>query len=229
MKKTFELILSTVLTICAVAVAGSVVHREFFQKESSARSGMVQEPELVGDWEQLVADGVELGDADGDVRIIEFSDLECPFCAKFHERALWPVVQEAGGGIGVTFVHYPLRIHRFAEAAAHAAECAGEQDRFKEYVDEVFSSQGALGLLSWWDYAQRASVPDSASFANCLGSTPNGRIAAGMAWAEKLGIQSTPTVMVNGWRLPKPPTSEELLRIIDAIRTSGTPFPEEMR
>ena len=66
-------------------------------------------------------------------------------------------------------MHYPLPTHRFAEPAALAAECAGEQGRFAEFVGAVYAGQDSLGLKPWWEYARIATVQDSLlRYVNCL-------------------------------------------------------------
>jgi protein-disulfide isomerase len=63
-------------------------------------------------------------------------------------------------------------------------------------------------------------------FQTCLGSGDvEGRIQAGRSLADQLGITATPTVFLNGWRYPVPPTEVELSRAISAILNGAPPFP----
>lgn len=160
------------------------------------------------------------GEKDGEVRLVKFTDLECPFCAAFHEGPLREVLDVHNEPISVTFVHLPLTgLHRFALPAAHAAECAHEQGRFREFLDVIYASQDSLGLRTWGAFAEDARVPDLARFELCVEGDPPVRIAAGREWAEALGITGTPTLLINGWRLPTPPrTPGELLHAIERAR-----------
>jgi protein-disulfide isomerase len=134
------------------------------------------------------------------------------------------VLARHGDAIAFTFIHYPLRMHRFAHRAAVAAECADGQGRFEQYINAVYEKQDSLGLKSWWSYAQAASVPDSVAFESCINGPPSGRIAAGLEWADRLSLTGTPTVIVNGWRLPRAPSANELDDIVRAVQAGRDPF-----
>lgn len=84
------------------------------------------------------------GDADAAISIIEYSDFECPFCARFHPTML-QVMDEYTDSVRWVLRHFPLSFHPEALPAANAAECASEQGKFWEYADELFSNQSSLG------------------------------------------------------------------------------------
>lgn len=84
-----------------------------------------------------------LGNPDADVKLIEFSDLECPFCKRVHPT-LKQVVEQYGkeGKVAWVYRHFPLdSIHPKADKEAEASECAAElggNDAFWRYVDKVY-------------------------------------------------------------------------------------------
>lgn len=81
------------------------------------------------------------GDPNAPVKIVEYSDMECPFCKRFHPT-MQRVVEEYDGKVAWVYRHFPLdAIHSKARSEARAAECAGElggPDAFWRYVDRFF-------------------------------------------------------------------------------------------
>ena len=81
-----------------------------------------------------------LGDENAPVTIVEFSDLECPFCEQFFTGA-YPQIKKDyidTGKVKMYFRHYPLPFHPMAKPAAVAVECANDQGKFWEMHDRVF-------------------------------------------------------------------------------------------
>lgn len=157
------------------------------------------------------------------VQLVEFGDFECPYCATFHER-LKAVRSRYPTNVALSYVHYPLPMHRFAEPAARVVECAGEQGLFERMHDLLFEQQDQLGQKSWDEYAAEAGVPDRAAFTSCTESSdPVPRITQGRRLGEQLDIQGTPTLIINGWKLTHPPTGEELDRMVRAVLAGRSP------
>ena len=120
---------------------------------------------------------------------------------------------------------YPLSKHRFARPAAQALECAAEQGRFEEFLDIVFTKQDSLGLKSWTSFAADARVANMTQYQKCSkAGAQMPRIEQGFSLARKLGVSGTPTLFVNGWSFPKPPTKVELVAAISAILAGRKPF-----
>ena len=81
--------------------------------------------------------------------MLEFSDFECPYCGKFSTEVL-PTLQKQyieTGRLLFAFRNLPLKIHPHAEAAAFAASCAGEQQKFWPFHDLLFANPKALEEL----------------------------------------------------------------------------------
>ncbi len=141
----------------------------------------------------------ELGRADAPLTMIEFSDLQCPFCARF---ALQTFPELRRNYIDTGKIHYaahdlPLTYHPFAVPAAVAARCAGEQGKFWEYRHELFVQQSRLGAAPYAEIAQAQGL-DVTRFESCR---TDGRAEAAVRAAAQLarsqGITSTPTFMVG--------------------------------
>jgi protein-disulfide isomerase len=154
-----------------------------------------------------VARAVSIGD--GQVKVTVFTDMECPFCAQFHSK-IDSLQQRLPRPVTINYIHFPLSIHKFANQAAAAAECAAGQDGFRSYLDVVFASQDSIGLLTWSTFAQRAGIKDMERFEDCMSSPPSKLIKYGIQAGERLGVTGTPTVFINDFRFSRPPTVEQL-------------------
>jgi protein-disulfide isomerase len=221
-KRKLERLVTAVLVVCAVATTGVVVHREFFPP-APLSAPADQKPVLVKDWRNALGKGVRLGAAAAPVQLIEFADFECPYCAMFHKdmetlRARYPTQ------VALTYFHFPLPMHRFAEPAARVVECAGDQGRFEPMYDLLFDQQDKFGLKPWSEFATEAGVPDTAAFEACIKrAEPIPRVSEGKALGSQLDIQGTPTVVINGWKLGRPPTLDELDHMVKAILAGNSP------
>ena len=87
-----------------------------------------------------------LGNKKAKITLVEYSDFECPFCARVLPT-LKQLLANYGDQIRLVFRHFPLGIHPYATKAAQAAQCAAEQGKFWEYHDKLFTEQSALSGL----------------------------------------------------------------------------------
>ena len=215
---------SLLISSCVVVLTATVVMQVFvLDDESSDSTGR---PYVVDEWDELVRQAIRLNNADGRVRILEFADLECPFCREFHINALTPVLEEYGTSVSAHYLHFPLPMHQHARGAAEAAECAAQQGAFGQYVAAVFHDQQLLGVRSWTAYAEDAGIADTSAFQGCLKTiaTSSPRIDLGLRLGNALSIPGTPTVLIDGWLLPQTPAPDELRRIVEALLAGDDPF-----
>jgi protein-disulfide isomerase len=224
MNKRLESGLSFVLTLAAVVMAAGIVKREFFSETAVAATAAATSASFVDNWRDALPVGVSLADSKAPIKIVEFSDLECPSCRSFH-HVLGEVLKERRGTVDAVFVHFPLSQHRFARPAARAAECAAVDGSFARFVGAIYDKQDSLGLRSWGAFARDAGIQDTARIAKCASASGKvARIDDGLAFGNKIGALFTPTVMINGWRLGTVPSKEELNRIIEALVQGKKPF-----
>jgi protein-disulfide isomerase len=120
-----------------------------------------------------------IGNPNAPITIIEFSDFQCPFCARFHVQTLPLLLEEyiEQGKVKLVFRDFPIQsIHPNALPAAVAAECANEQGQFKAMHDMLFDNQNqwskqetdiALSIFS--QYATEIQL-DQNTFDSCLTS-----------------------------------------------------------
>jgi|SRR5579862_8119929 len=223
MREHLQSLLSAILALTAAAIGVVLVHREFY---SAVRPNTVELglPRYLPGWRELVATGRVVGDSGAAVKIVEFSDLECPVCRSF-DRSLREVRKRHPKEVALVFVHFPLPGHRFARPAAQAAECANRAGRFAEFVETVYDKQDSLGLKPWTSYAQGAGIADTLTFAHCVAeSAAMPQIEAGIALGKKIGVHGTPTVVVNGWRFGSPPAEADLQRTVASLLAGERPF-----
>lgn len=222
----WERLATVLLLACALTTTALVVRREFSAQQASASASAAAvhtAPVFRKDWHELPASGVRMGPADAAVQILEFADFECPFCRKMGST-LSRLRQRFPTDIAVVFVHLPLPQHRFAESASTAAECAGRQGRFESMHDILFESQQDFGTRTWSKMAEQAGVASSAQFEECMNNpAPVERIIEGKRLADRLSINGTPTLVVNGWQFAVPPSDEDLERMVRLILAGKSP------
>ena len=139
------------------------------------------------------------GSEDAEITVIEFSDVQCSYCAKFHET-MKQIVADYGGKVNWVYRHFPLEsIHPQARPAASAAECAGEQGKFWEFLDEAVANQGSLGDDYYLQLAGTFNL-DLGDFKTCVASGKyNTLITQQSAQAAAAGGGGTPhSVIVAG-------------------------------
>ena len=137
------------------------------------------------------------GDRSAGVTIVEFSDYQCPFCSRVNPT-LAKVLETYGNKVRIVFKDFPLPNHPQAPKAAEAAHCAAEQGKYWEMHDAMFGNQRALGVPALKQSAAGLGL-DAAKFDRCLDSGQYAsKVAAGAAQGDKLGVNSTPTLYING-------------------------------
>ena len=137
------------------------------------------------------------GPAAAPITIIEFSDYQCPFCARVNPT-LTKIRAQYGDKVRIVFKDFPLPNHAQAPKAAEAAHCAGDQGKYWEMHDRLFANQSAMEVPALKQYAAALGLT-AATFDQCLDSGKFASvIAEDMKLGETLGVQSTPTLYVNG-------------------------------
>jgi protein-disulfide isomerase len=146
----------------------------------------------------LEDDDTVKGSANAPVTIIEWSDYECPFCARFYSQTLGKIDEEyiKTGKAKLIYRDFPLSFHKNAQKAAEAAECAGEQGKYYEMHNKLFEAGVSGGAFK--QYAKDIGL-DSTKFSECLDS---GKMASEISKDVQdgiaAGIQGTPGFIING-------------------------------
>ncbi len=162
------------------------------------------------------------GNVNAEVTIVEYSDLECPFCKQFH-GTMQQAMAAYGDKVRWVYKHFPLdQIHPKARKEAEAAECAGElggNDAFWAYVDRIFEitpSNNGLDPALLLVIAQDLGL-DRTRFESCLASGKYAELVeAHFQEGARLGVNGTPGSFVNGQPVRGAVPFETLQLIIDA-------------
>jgi protein-disulfide isomerase len=201
-----------------------VVKREFFGSPGAAESPLpVASADSVPNWEKALPHSLELGAFGGRVTVLVASDIECPACRAFH-RSLRRHLAPGDTSVSVRFLHFPLRQHRFAPSAAAFVECAARQGKVEAALDLLFEKQDSLGLKEWESFASEAGLGTGRSIKSCMTSAAvAARVEEAREAGERLGVTFTPTLIVNGWRIPQVPSHAQLGSILAQAAAGDRP------
>jgi protein-disulfide isomerase len=136
------------------------------------------------------------GPKDAPVTLVEFADYQCPYCAKVN-----PVVEqmkkEYGDKLAVVYKDFPLPMHKDSQKAAEGARCAGDQGKYWEYHDLLFTTH-QVDISSLKKQAGELKL-DQAKFDTCLDSGAEAAaVKKDLAEGQRLGLTATPSFFVNG-------------------------------
>ena len=174
-------------------------------------------------------EGYVLGVDSAPVTIVEYADYQCPACQTF-DMVEFPYVKDrlvATGKARFVFKDFPLdQPHRWARLAAHAAACTNEQNRFWEMKDEIFRTQPE------WSFSNRAGSifrdlaggigVDLQAYDACMQSLRYaGRIQATLDEGVRMGVNSTPTLIVGGQMFRGAAAYDQIRAVVDSL--IGTP------
>lgn len=141
------------------------------------------------------------GNKKAKVVLVEYSDFECPFCARFHPT-MQQALQDYGDKIAWVYRHYPLSFHPNAQKAAEGSECAyklGKDDAFWKYGDALIAENTKNGKLTPEAIleAARTAGLDATAFKSCLDSDEMAnKVKDQMAAGSAAGITGTPGTLV---------------------------------
>jgi protein-disulfide isomerase len=164
---------------------------------------------------------------DAEVRIVVFSDFQCPFCRQF-APSLREIEKNGveGARTKVEFRNFPLTFHRNAQLAAQAAMAASKQDKFWEMHDLLFANQNELKRDDLLRYAKQLNL-DMDRFGRDIDSDEIlGIIDADKKAGEMLRVQGTPTFFINGKPHTGTTTLDELKRLVQIEAARDYAFTE---
>jgi protein-disulfide isomerase len=147
-----------------------------------------------------------MGDPKSAVTLVEFSDFECPICRSLHD--IMRGIMQNYPQVRVVFKDYPIEVlHPWARTAAIAGRCAYMQDpaAFWKMYDLIYDNQDIISAANAWmkmsEFAGQAGLNADAFRACMAGPDAGAAVDASRANAQKLDVNSTPTIFVNGRRL----------------------------
>lgn len=157
-----------------------------------------------------------VGRPDARVTVTEFLDFQCPYCRAFAPTLRKLMLAYNPSDVKFVFRHFPIvDTHPYALAAAQAAVCAKEQNKFLELHDLFYQDQDKITPDSFFDFADRAGLQREA-FERCVAEERYQQfIVKDMSDGRALGIQGTPTTFVNEERIEGAQSEATVRRVID--------------
>ena len=160
--------------------------------------------------------GHQLGPDDALVTIVEFSDFQCPFCAK-QAPVLAAIHKKYGDQVRIIYRHMAMTFHRNSSIAAEAGVAAAEQGKFWAFHDQAFGHFGHLTRADLESFAKAAGL-DVVTFRAALDDRRyRDAVIAETAAAEALGIDGTPTTFLNGQPVSGARDEASFTRMVDAV------------
>jgi protein-disulfide isomerase len=143
--------------------------------------------------------GYVKGNKQAKLVLVEFSEYQCSFCARFARETMPQIEKEYidTGKMRYVFMDFPLAMHAHAQKAAESASCAHEQGKYWEMHERLFANQAALGPEAFLKHAETLGL-DVARFKQCLeGGKYAPKIRAATAEGQKAGVTGTPAFLLG--------------------------------
>jgi protein-disulfide isomerase len=175
------------------------------------------------------------------VVVVNYDDLECPFCSRMHETLFPEILKEYGDRVTFIYKDYPLvEIHPWATHAAVDAGCLAAQngDAFWDFADYVHANQHevnsektpaarleALDRLAMLQ-GQKHNL-DVVKLQSCIKAQDESRVKASMKEGDGIGVEATPTLFINGEKVDGAVPISQLRAALDrALKDANLPVPE---
>ena len=164
------------------------------------------------------------------VEITEYADYQCPFCQTFATLQM-PTIEERlikTGRLRWRYRDFPLQQHQWARLAAHSAACAEEQGKYWQQHDRIYEGQGDWASSRdagdlFRDYASAVGL-DLGRYDECMASNRYaGRIQASVEEGMRLGVASTPTLLVGDRLYRGRIDSDAIGRLVDSLAPRPAP------
>lgn len=190
--------------------------------QATAPAGSEVPPKEVDLARRTANDPLALGDVDAPVVMIEYSDYTCPFCGVYARKTQPEIVKKYvdSGQLRIEWRDLPV-IGEHSEGAAVAGRAAGQQGMFWEYNDAVYAAaperaKADLSEPELLKFAEKVGIPDLAKFAADLKSPELlALVEADKNEATSLGLNSTPTFVINNQAIPGAQPMEIFTQVID--------------
>jgi protein-disulfide isomerase/rhodanese-related sulfurtransferase/uncharacterized membrane protein len=160
------------------------------------------------------------GNANSPVTFAEFGDFQCPYCGT-SEKIVRKIREAYGDRVRFVFRQFPLpNIHAYAEKAAEASECAGEQGKFWEAFDKLYDNQLDLSVPALEHYATELGL-DRSRFSQCLSSgAMAAKVEQDKSDGRALGVDRTPTFFIDGQKIVGGLEYDKFAQLLDKELTS---------
>ncbi len=149
-----------------------------------------------------IGKSVVKGPDDAPVTVVEFSDFQCPYCARL-QPTLRDVIKAYPTEVKLVYKHFPLSFHKQAKNASKASEAAREQGKFWEMHDLIYENFNKLTETSFTDFAQKIGLNMEQFTADYQSSKYDEMIETDIKLARQVGVTGTPSLFMNGKRMQR--------------------------
>jgi protein-disulfide isomerase len=163
---------------------------------------------------ELIGDSPVIGATDRKIVMVEFSDFQCSYCAAAEKNVKQFLAKHKE--VTLVYKHFPLtQIHPEALPAATAAWAANKQGKFWEYHDALFANQAKLGEIFYLETANNLKLDIKKFTADR--KTAEAEIVKDFQLGRKLGIEGTPTFILNGEAISGAASVADLEKVLTPI------------
>ena len=169
------------------------------------------------------------GNPNAKVTVVNYDDLQCPFCSRLHATLMTEILPQYGDRIKIVYKDFPLSMHPWAPHSANNANCLAIENgtAYWEFADYVHANQKAIGggqdLQKATSELDRIAIDlgkkhgvDMNRLQACIKSQPDQQLKSSMAEGESLGLNATPTLFINGQKLEGAVDADEVRAVLDA-------------
>jgi protein-disulfide isomerase len=197
-KKRTRILVVAGIVVFAILIVLAVALPQL--KANSIPIGTIQIPDPIT---RPIVNGLTMGDPNAPILVEVYSDFQCPYCKKFAAEVEPGIIKDfiATGKVYYKYIPYKV-IGPESDAAASAAYCAGDQNKFWEYHDILFANQTGEEVGDFTDkrllaFAEKISL-DTASFKTCYTSNKYiNQLQLDMNAGIKVKVDGTPSIYVN--------------------------------
>lgn len=208
MTSKFNIAINIVLVLCALTITFFIIKKEF--SASNNRQKKVEH------WENLIRNERTVGNPNSDIKIILFSDYNCPYC-KIMNSTLYDLLKSRND-IYIMYYEYPGEHNKSSFEAALSSLCAGYQNKYLEYHKILFDRPDLLESKDWQKIAYLAGVEDQITFAKCLNEKlSEDELINEIAVAKNFDIKYTPSIIINGYLIEGSINKNDLQKIISEM------------
>jgi len=168
------------------------------------------------------------GNPNAKVTIVNYDDLQCPFCSRMHATLMEEILPQYGDRIKIVYKDFPLSMHPWAQHSANDANCLAAENgtAFWQFADYVHANQktinGSQDLQKSKAELDRIALDmgkkngaDMTRLQACIKDQPDKTLKASMAEGDSLGLNATPTLFINGEKLEGAVDVEEVKAILN--------------
>lgn len=210
--KSYTPILAVLLVIAAFLLGVLITKVQYLEKGQTAVVTDSTVP--VGEDNQLqpgqkvdvaVGNLPPLGDENAKVKIVEFADLRCPFCAQFYRETEQSIIKDyVETGKAVFYFRHFEFLGPASIVAGNAVECANEQKKFWEMHDYLYTNQPSESDTSMFTNEKMTEIAgtlgvNTNQFKSCMESSKfQANLDKDMSEGQAAGVSGTPTIFING-------------------------------